>query len=58
MNPAFLVFTAILVFVTGLVVGYITGWEQGVQRGFGVGWREAMTEVRRIMARTKKEGAA
>lgn len=52
-NPAILTFVGILVFTSGLVVGYITGWDHGVQRGFGVGWREAMSEVRRIIARTK-----
>lgn len=56
MNPAVLTFVGILVFTSGLVVGYITGWDHGVQRGFSTGWVHAMQEVRRIIARTK--GAA
>jgi hypothetical protein len=44
---------AIFVLVGGLVTGYWVGWNDGAKRGFTVGWHEAMTEVRRIVARTK-----
>lgn len=47
-----LVFIGILVFASGLVVGYVYGWRDGSTRG----WIVAMQEVRRLIARTK--GAA
>ena len=40
----------IVAFAAGCMAGYWFGWHDGV----GIGWTEAMREVRRIMARTKE----
>lgn len=53
MNPAALTLLGILIFTAGLVIGYITGWQHGVQRGFSTGWVHAMQEIRRLVARMK-----
>lgn len=54
MNPAILTFIGILVFTSGLMVGYIAGHDSGVVKGYGAGWSAAMTEVRRLIARTRE----
>ena len=56
MDPTILIFIGILVFTSGLVVGYITGWDHAVAKAYTTGWSDAMREVRRLIARTK--GAA
>ena len=53
MSESLVVFVAILVFTGGLAIGYVAGWGDGVERGFGTGWSAAMQEVRRIIAKTR-----
>lgn len=46
-DPALFTMIAILVFVSGLIIGYTEGWDHGM--------RATMTEVCRLIARTTGE---
>ena len=56
MNPSVVVLVAILTFAGGIILGYVEGWNRGSQQGYHVGWVEANTELRRLLARAKSTG--
>lgn len=57
-DPALFTFIAIVIFGCGVVIGYLFGWDDGVSRGFDVGWREAKDLVLREIAKSRKDPAS
>jgi hypothetical protein len=54
-DPALLVICVILFAAIWLVVGYILGWNDGTETGFGAGWQASQQQVRKVIDQIKAD---
>ena len=52
---ALFIVISIVTFTTALVIGYLSGWDDGAKRGFDIGWRESQILTLRELAKSRKD---